>query len=562
MLNNLLTKVKKIRDAVYGLDVREAIASGLEEAGYYVDKTKKDTDKLIENQNELIKYQNSKIDRQNDRIEEIHNHYKEVIQSGGDSILEIVDARVPFANLKDKLDYMERVALESSEDIIIGGLRDKKFIVTDEDGETMGIISKEGINFEEITVKNIVSSSVVGTQKAKTLYVDAVKGNDANSGTEAYPFKTIQAAINSLNKFLLSNIAIIVKAGTYNEEIKLYGFTGPARMEITFNTGVVLNGDIVALGNTARLFIYGGNNKLAHEIYNTGYPGVIVAESTNYLYIKQLIINGNVGADHGIVSRRGSNVYVTDCTIDNISNGTALVAQENSTLVVHETIGKGNKYGLKAQYGGTIYVHSKVPVATTQTVSASHGQIIGTPTPTTSTTSSSSTTGGSVTEVILKPSSIGSHRSVDGWTSSSATHRLYMGKYNSKNGNTYNWRGLMQYTTSDVVNKLGSKTIVSATIAINRKSSGGDYSTVSVKLYGSTAKVGSASRPPLTYEYGVLGSASKGKDAVFNLPIKAITDLKAGNINSLVLAYADGTSEVRNYSIYELDSGVITVRVK
>ena len=555
MLNELLANVKKVRDAVYGLDVRKAIADSLESAGNYVDKTKKDTDKLIANQN-------GKIDAQNNRIDELEEHYRDVIVSGGDSVLEIVDARVSFACLKDKLEHMERVALENSEDIIIGGERDKKFIVVDEEGETIGNISKDGVNFHEITVKKIISSSVVSTQTSKTIYVDATNGNDANSGTQAYPYKSIQAAINSLNKFLLSNVAINIKAGTYNEEIKLYGFMGPARLEITFEEGSVLNGDVIALGNTARLFIYGNNMTINHIVYNTGFPAVITAESTNYLYLKQVKINGSANADNGIVSRRGSNVYITTSVIDNITNGTTIVAQENSTLTVQDVLGSNNKYSLKATYGGAIYVHSKVPVATQQIVSSTHGQIIGTPTPTASTSTPNANTPTTITEITITPTNIGSHRSVDGWTASNATHRLYMGKYNAKNSNNYNWRGLMQYTTSDVMNKLGSKTIVSASIDINRKSAGGDYSKVSIRLYGSTSKIGSPARPTLTYDYGVLGTSTKGKDATYTLPVKAVTDLKAGNINSLVLAWADGTNEVKNYSIYELSSGTIKVMVK
>ena len=555
MLNELLANVKKIRDAVYGLDVRKAIADSLESAGNYVDKTKKDTDKLIENQN-------GKIDAQNNRIDELEEHYRDVITSGGDSVLEIVDARVPFACLKDKLEHMERVALESSEDIIIGGERDKKFIVTDEEGETLGIISKEGANFEEITVKKIISPSVVGIQKLTTLYVDVNTGNDANSGSQEYPFKSILAAINSLDKFLVGNIAINVKAGVYNEEIKLYGFTGPARIEITFEEGSTLNGDIVVLGNTARLFIYGNNLKLNYEMFNSGFPSVCAAEATAYLYLKQIHINGAPNSNYGISSRRGSGVYVTECTIDNITAGSVILAQECSTVTIHETVGSNNKYGLKAWLGGTIYVHGKVPVATTQIQTATHGQIVGNPVPTASSNPSNPGAGNTVTEVILKPTNIGSYRSVDGWTLGNATHRLYMGKYNAKNSNNYNWRGLMQYNPSDIVNKLGSKTIVSATIDINRKPVGGDYSTVTVKLYGTTAKIGSSSRPPLTYDYGTLGTASKGKDMTFTLPVKAVKDLKAGNINSLVLAWADGTNEVRNYSIFELSSGTIAVKVK
>lgn len=61
----------------------------------------------------------------------------------------------------------------------------------------------------------------------KTLYVDATNGDDSNAGTQSKPFKTIQAAINSLPKNLGNYAATInVAAGDYNERIEVYGFTG------------------------------------------------------------------------------------------------------------------------------------------------------------------------------------------------------------------------------------------------------------------------------------------------------------------------------------------------
>ena len=60
----------------------------------------------------------------------------------------------------------------------------------------------------------------------KTVYVDAALGNDANSGTQENPFKTIQAAVNALPKDLGAYTATInVAAGTYDEDVEFKGFS-------------------------------------------------------------------------------------------------------------------------------------------------------------------------------------------------------------------------------------------------------------------------------------------------------------------------------------------------
>ena len=58
-----------------------------------------------------------------------------------------------------------------------------------------------------------------------TVYVDASTGNDSNPGTQGQPFKTIQAAVNSLPKDLSTyNANINIADGTYDEDVNIIGF--------------------------------------------------------------------------------------------------------------------------------------------------------------------------------------------------------------------------------------------------------------------------------------------------------------------------------------------------
>ena len=63
--------------------------------------------------------------------------------------------------------------------------------------------------------------------KNVSLYVDAALGDDANPGTQDKPFKTIQAAVDSLPKVLgRCSVTINVAEGVYDDTLSIIGFTG------------------------------------------------------------------------------------------------------------------------------------------------------------------------------------------------------------------------------------------------------------------------------------------------------------------------------------------------
>lgn len=73
-----------------------------------------------------------------------------------------------------------------------------------------------------------------------TLYVNGTTGSDTNDGSEDAPYKTIQAAVNSLPKYVGAYHAQInIASGTYTENVTVEGFYG------AFDT----NGSIRIVGN-------------------------------------------------------------------------------------------------------------------------------------------------------------------------------------------------------------------------------------------------------------------------------------------------------------------------
>lgn len=140
----------------------------------------------------------------------------------------------------------------------------------------------------------------------KTIYVD-YRGSDENAdGSTTHPFKTIQAAINSIPKFLAGHtITIDIGFGVYNERVLLENFVG---------------GKII-FGNPGNVFtIIGGI-----DIDNCS-----CVESNIYQ------IERNTESSRPLfVAKNGSNVFIySDMVIDGIDAGTTGMIIENNSHVV------------------------------------------------------------------------------------------------------------------------------------------------------------------------------------------------------------------------------------
>ena len=122
-------------------------------------------------------------------------------------------------------------------------------------------------------------------EEETTVYVSA-SGNDASGdGSESYPFKTIQHAINSIPKSHENRkITINVSSGTYEEDIEISGFFG---VPIWFKMGTVSV-------NTLSV-----------------YDSLVIIEGTG------LTVNAN-GKTYGVHCHRGGNLI---CQIPLIVNG-------------------------------------------------------------------------------------------------------------------------------------------------------------------------------------------------------------------------------------------------
>ena len=99
--------------------------------------------------------------------------------------------------------------------------------IVDDIGDQLIKLSSNGlVSFsikEDPAVPDELENLIVRKQTSGpiNIYVDALNGNDNNTGHSTSPLKTITAALKKLPTYITQNVTINVKAGVYNESITL-----------------------------------------------------------------------------------------------------------------------------------------------------------------------------------------------------------------------------------------------------------------------------------------------------------------------------------------------------
>src|ERR1700758_2389061 len=93
------------------------------------------------------------------------------------------------------------------------------------------------------------------------LYVDAKLGSDSNSGAQASPFKTVQAAVNKANNLNQQGIGVkvMVNAGVYREYVNIANYkstSAPLTLQAAVTGSAVIAGSEVLTGWTDSGGIY------------------------------------------------------------------------------------------------------------------------------------------------------------------------------------------------------------------------------------------------------------------------------------------------------------------
>ena len=197
-----------------------------------------------------------------------------------------------------------------------------------------------------------------------TLYVNGSTGSDINPGTSALPFKTIQAAINSLPKIFNANNAatINVAEGTYNETVTIGGFVGVGYITIQ-GAGDLAGAANYVVNNfdirncTISLLI---NGFKAVSTSTAGFSAAYCPTQVQFDHCMCITASSSIGFFFG----GGSQGLTNGCKVANRSVG----CQNDGSLVSSmswDSGSTGNTVGLSCWYAGTLGKYGTQPAGTT-----------------------------------------------------------------------------------------------------------------------------------------------------------------------------------------------------
>lgn len=205
-----------------------------------------------------------------------------------------------------------------------------------------------------------VVASQMRFDPSQTLYVDAAASATGADGSEAKPFKTIQAAVDAAYRGA-DLIKIEIKPGTYSENVKTPTGTGSSWVFEKYGTGTV-SAKSFAIDIAPYVRIEGIT--LTPDAAGRAIRLVNVAAAA----IESNTINGNA-TGFGLSIFRGS-ARLNGNRINNA--GTAIYAAEGAQVTSIGTIGEGNAVGLHAE-GAIILQHADANIVATTPFKASNG---------------------------------------------------------------------------------------------------------------------------------------------------------------------------------------------
>ena len=164
---------------------------------------------------------------------------------------------------------------------------------TNSRGDTNLLIKNSMLGAVEVTSPSIATLGKSILANSINLYV-ATTGNDDNVGTQAYPFRTIQKAIDSLPLLSEKTMNIYLAAGTYFEDVTIY---------VQNKTINIYAYDSLLIGRV--------------EIYNSG-----------YIYIERLRVQTTEGLPCIYLKGAGLTTFLEQCIIDGVSRNKSGVACE------------------------------------------------------------------------------------------------------------------------------------------------------------------------------------------------------------------------------------------
>ena len=195
------------------------------------------------------------------------------------------------------------------------------------------------------------------------VYVRTSGNNASGDGSESYPFRTIQHAINSIPKNLGNKeITINVESGTYSENIEVAGFYGGTlRFElgevtvksfVLYETNVIINGTSLTLSASGNVY------------------GFRCHRGANAIFQCPLTVNGST---NGVFVSYGSRFSCRNVTINSCTN--AVVCNFAAQLYIGTLTGSKNNNGVSVASGIASIESVVAAMASTLYITSGGGRI-------------------------------------------------------------------------------------------------------------------------------------------------------------------------------------------
>lgn len=431
--------------------------------------------------------------------------------------------------------------------LTVGGENDRQIVVKDNNGEVLGVMSKDGIELNNAIFNNLQSETVVPIQRTVRYYVNANTGDDNNLGlTSETAFKSISVAVSAIkNRKIIQSCYIEVAAGNYDEALWIEGISGAGILVFNFASGVIING-MIQIGGCSNMISFVGNKTMLNHNEDSMNYAIGVNFST-HVRIAGMIINGQSNTQHGILAYRGSTVSVKDTSINNVTNtnSATMTAYENSMIYIDNCNGSNNYRPLWSASGSMITATTKIPqgkVANAQVT----GQIFGNAVQT-AFDGSVPTAPSKVTRTLTFEGN-----SFNFWRTTLAKWQsgLYIGDFAKSTGGSGtggNNLAVIGIDMASIRSQLKGKTITGVNVSIQRKTSGG-YDTTTTPYLAITTSAGSGSAPAVTKQIASLGGFTKGQSRTVSIPISVINDIIT---NTSVKSFMLYRPDMKQYSIFE-----------
>lgn len=312
----------------------------------------------------------TKVDTQNEatnsRIDNL------VLNAGGDSSNEVVDARVnskgeKFATLQSRL-----VASENKHDEDVSELS-----------------AKQTNTAEQVDQLNRSVAMVIGgSDTVLDLYVSAGRGNDkTGDGTEEKPFKTIQTAINQIPLISVQVVTVWIDDGVYLEDVMIRSVKANQifiRTKQNVNSIDTLTSDLPVKVRSIGFYYCSGYFNLdgiqtvdrVNSASHTGIKYSFLVEQGGYLAISKCKCSENTKNEND------SAIYVGGNSKCNVYGGTTLINQNTAfhaklmaEINIGDVKGSGNAQGIKCD-ASIARGNISTSFATTPTTISANGLII------------------------------------------------------------------------------------------------------------------------------------------------------------------------------------------